>query len=139
MSCEDEYSITNSKLNSMAEGAEVKDNNGQIESAVDPQHLGILASNPRSNGAVRFDQQLPQPIVFSVVAPNPVVSGPEEHSMKANSISAIKMCNWTHINPQPALILAQGGLIKIKSSSLSGDPGTLYDFCKSHVCVSPQG
>ncbi len=123
----------------MAEGGEVKDSNGQIESAINPQHQDIFADNPRPNGAVRFDQQLAQPVVNPVVAPDLVVSGPEERSMEASSISAIRMCNWTYMNPQPALRFAQDGLIKIQSSSLSGDPGTLIDFCKFHVCIPPQG
>lgn len=44
------------------------------------------------------------------------------------------MDNSGHLNPQPMLKLAQDGLIKIKSSSLSGSLGNLQDFCKSGVC-----
>ncbi len=139
MGCEDGYPNTDSKLNSMAGGGEVKDNSGQDEPAFNPQHPEVIANNPRSNGAVCFNQHLIQPVVNPMVAPNTVVSGLEEHGVEADSISAMRMCNWTHLNPQPVLGLAQDGLIKIKSSSLSGSAGTLHDFCKFGVCVPPRG
>jgi len=113
----------------------VKDNSSPNEPAINLQHPKALTPNPRSYSAVPFDQRLAQPVMNSMVAPNLAISGLKEHSMEGNSISAIRMCNWTHLNPQPTLRLAQDGLIKIKSSSLSGNPGTLYEFCKFHVCV----
>lgn len=114
----------------------VKNNSGPNEPAINLQHPEVLANNPRPHGAVHFDQQLAKPVTNPVAGPNPVVSGLKKHSIEANSISAIRMCNWTHLLPQPALKLAQDGLIKIRSSLLSGNPGTLYDFCKFHVYVS---
>ena len=46
----------------------------------------------------------------------------------------IMMDKSGHLNLQPVLKLAQDGLIKIKSSSLSGSPANLQDFCKSGIC-----
>lgn len=133
MSCEDGYPNTDFKLNSIAGGGEVRDNSGQDEQAFNPQRPEVLANNPRSNGAVCFKQHLAQPVVNPMVAPSTVVSGPEEHGVEADSISAMRMCKWTNLNPQPVLRLAQDGLIKIKSSSFSGSAGTLHDFCKFGV------
>ena len=72
----------------MAGGGKVKDDNGQIEPAVNPQqHPGVVANNPQSNGAVYINQQLAQPVVNPMIAPINVVSRPEEHSIEAASIS----------------------------------------------------
>jgi hypothetical protein len=111
------------------------DNSGQTEPAINPQHSELLVNNLRSNNAVYFNQQVAQPVVAPMIALNPVVSG--LRTLEANTISATRLCNWTHLNPQPVLRLAQDGLIKIRSSSLSGSPETLRDFCKFDVCASP--
>ena len=48
-----------------------------------------------------------------------------------------KLCNWTRLNSQPVLKLAQNSLIKIMSNSILGGPETLYDFYKFGVCALP--
>jgi len=113
-----------------------KDSSHPNESENNPQHPKAFTTNPRSYSAVLFNQRQAQPVIKPVVAPNLANFGLKEHSREGNNISAMRMCNGTHLNPQPALMLAQDGLIKIKSSLLSVNPVNLYDFCKFHVCVS---
>ncbi|KAL9125161.1 MAG: hypothetical protein Q9217_005593 [Psora testacea] len=102
-------------------------------SGINPQNPELLANNPRSNNGVCSDQQLAQPVVAPTVALTTVVSG--LYTEEADSISAVRLSDWTHLNPQPVLKLAQDGLIKIKSSFLSSSPGTLQDFYVHSICA----
>jgi len=104
-------------------------NSGHNESAINPQHPESLANNPRSDSAVCFNLRLAQPVVA------PTAWGLDTE--KVDSVSAVRLCDWSRLNRQPMLKLAQDGLIKIQSSLLSGSPGSLLDFCKFGVCASP--
>ena len=130
-----EYSHINSKLNFVAGSGVTIDNNSQNESASNPQHLESLANNPPSNIAVCFNQQLAQPVVAPPAGVNTVISGLNTEEL--NSVSAARFCNWTRLNRQPTLKLAQDGLIKIRPGLLSSSPGNLQDFCKFGVYAPP--
>ncbi|KAL9628809.1 MAG: hypothetical protein Q9164_007138 [Protoblastenia rupestris] len=106
------------------------ESSGQNELAIHPQHPESPANNSRSNNAVCFNQQLAQPVIAPTAG---VVSGLDTEEV--DSVSAVRLYNWTRFNLQPMLKLAQDGLIKIRSSLLSGSLRSLQDFYVHSICA----
>lgn len=135
MSSDGESLLLAPKLNSIPACGMAEDSGHPNEPENNLQHPKTFRTNLQSNDAVLFNQRHAPAVMYPVVAPNLASSGLKEHNREENNISAMRMCNRTHLT-QPALKLAQNGLIKISSSSMLGIDVNLYGFCKFHVCVS---